>query len=200
MSKLEVPELDWKERVTRDVILKLLPNNLSDYDDLHDEDVKAAKSILAQEYVEHGHINGILKIGIILLFYDIMFLFPTFAYGLAISAYGSLLLAMPALHTPGSLTSEVVERSRDLQQSIRLNAERSVKTNIGVVGLTIGFTVQIFAAVNALPGEIVPWNYFQGDIGNGVAFVTVLLISDIVLNRLSKSRYQEIASTLFTKI
>lgn len=195
MSELKPPQLDWKEEFVRDWFLPILPDDWANTEDIDDESIAAAKSILAQEYVEHGNVIGITKIVIITFISDLIFFFLDIRiYGLALAAYGSLFLATPALHTPKSLANKSFKQEKGLEELIRLNAKQSVKTNVGVAALVLGFVVQIFAALGALPTELAEMNWIQGIITDWLGVVITFIISDLFINGLPTKGIQKIAT------
>lgn len=181
MPELESPELDTREWATREFILPILPDEASQYDDLHPDDVQAAKSILAQEYVEHGNIWGILKILAAVGLWDALYPVPVIAYGMILSAYGSIFLAAPAMHTPASLAGETISRTKSLEKLIRSNAEESVKTNIGIIPLIGGFVIQFISTINAPTGEVFRNDLLSGAFPPGYAFLVYWILLDLIL-------------------
>lgn len=95
--------------------------------------------------------------------YDLLHYLPPVVYGLLLSSIASISLAVPALHTPESLAGTVIGAEQSLEKKIRLQAEESVKTNVGVVGISVGFALQIFAVIGMFGGEL-----FQNNVAAGV--------------------------------
>ena len=180
-------ELTGKERKVREYILPLLPNEEDRYDDLTDEQISQTKSILAQEYVEHGRIRDPTILFILILVYDYLFILEPVLYGLAISAYGSLSAIVIDIHTPSSLADETLGTTEKKEEEIRSKAESSIKMNIIAVSLMIGFITQILATIGVFGTELVTSNIavgrYESWVGGVVAF-TIYTIYKPVLDML----------------
>lgn len=181
MSDISEPKLNQKERWTRDYILPLLPSSFEQPAEIGDDKLKVVRSILAKQYVEHAKLDVLWKTSVILLAYDIGFRLNSVVYGLVIGVLGSLALALPNLYTPELLAEEAFHEPRDLRSEIESKAERSVKTNVGVAGLTVGFLWQIFTISGPIPPELVSQNYLQGDVTNWLGFAVVLTLGYLLI-------------------
>ncbi len=172
---LDEIELNQKERLVRDYILPILPNESYKYDNLNEWEIKRAKSILAQEYVEHGRIRDPALLILLILTYDYLFILEPIVYGLIISIYGSLLAVIGDIHTPESLADETLGANDRKEEEIRSKAEESIRVNIIAVSLAIGFSGQILAVIGFFGTELISANIFVGDypswIGGVIAFV-----------------------------
>lgn len=215
MTKLEQPELDFPEWFTRDFILPVLPEDLSDYDNLDPDNIEAARSILAQEYVEHGSLRGAVKLLIGIGIWDLLYPLPPAVYGLFLSAYGSVFLAAPALHTPETLTENTIGRAEDMEKLVRDSAEESVKTNMGIVFLLGGFVLQAIALVglninlvsliggylSGLPGllglssvELGSQDWLLGKFNSGKVFAVFYVAIDLYISGPIGRRFQALYS------
>lgn len=181
MSEFIEPELDQKERITRDYILPLLPSESRTPENLSEEKVTVVKSILAKQYVEHTNLDVLWKTGLILLAYDWLFLLNSQIYGMVLGMLGSIALALPTLYTPEILAEDAFDNTNNLMSEIESKAERSVKTNVGVAGLAVGFVLQIFAVSGPIPKELLSQNHLQGVVQNWLGFVTILILGFFIL-------------------
>jgi hypothetical protein len=174
MSNLEPPELDFRARITRDWILPILPKGAVETKSIDGNQLEAAKAILAQEYVNQNDLRGLRNVLLILVTFDILFPLNPQLYGIILNIYGSVLLAVPALHTPRSLAVEV-DTEQQLERQIRVSAKRSVRTNVGVAGLVLGFTFQATAVALNLGSDLLPTNYLQGVIAPIFVVLAILV-------------------------
>lgn len=181
MEEITKPKLNRTERWTRDYILPLLPSDFNEPAEVSDERLEVARSILAKQYVEHTNLGVLWKTMLILLMYDAGFQLDSIVYGLVLSALGSLTLALPNLYTPELLAEDAFHESSNLYTQIESKAERSVKANIGVVGLAIGILWQISTISGPIPSELVLTNYFQGVIPNWTGFAAALSLGYLLL-------------------
>ena len=187
MSQLSEPELTRKERWIRDYILKVIPQKYPNDIDLNDDNIRVAESILAKEYLKHTNLGVLWKTGVMLLIYDLLFFLPSQVYGLILGALGSLALALTNLYTPQVLVKETVNKPDTVMAEMKSRAELSVKTNVGVSGLVIGFIWQVFSINGPIPGELFHQNLLQGSIQNWLGFAIILMLGGILLgNGLSK--------------
>jgi len=182
MSELSPPELNRKETLTRDWLLPLLPSEADQYEELNEEEIEVARSLLAQQYVEHGKLDLIWKTLLIIFVYDVLFILQSQIYGLVLSAIGSIYLSVPALHTPASLAGETIGKKETLEEKISVNAERSVKTNIGVFALFCGFISQVFSVSGPLPQELMRNNLLEGQIPNWAGFLVIFGIAFLIFD------------------
>lgn len=173
MTELTEPDLNRRERWTRDYILEILPSGYGDPADRSEEQVSVAKSVLAKQYVEHAKLDLYWKMGLVLLAYDWLFLLQSQVYGLVIGAIGSLTLALPNLYTPELLAEDAFEDSDALSKEIKSKAALSVKTNVGVAGLIVGFVWQVFSISGPIPGELISQNHLQGVVQNWLGFAVI---------------------------
>ncbi len=183
MTELSEPELNRSERFVRDRFLRLLPGEFGDPEELNDEKVQIAKSILAKNYVEHTNIDIAIKTGLMLLVYDWLFYLDSQVYGLFLASLGSIALALPKLHTPHLLAEEVFKEPDSLKAKLESEAKSSVKTNTGVAGLFLGFILQIFAIAGPLPDELVVNNVLHGEIPTWAGFVVVVTAGHLTFGR-----------------
>jgi len=181
MEQLEQPEMNRWERIARDHILPALPSSFRDPGDLDEGEVHIAQSILAKQYVEHANLGVLWKTGLILLVYDSLFVFQSQIYGLVLSVLGSLSLALPTLHTPETLLNEVKNQPEGLTEQIRFRAEQSVKTNVGVFALVVGFVWQVFTISGVISHEILPWNHLQDKFPSWIGFILIFTVGIWVL-------------------
>lgn len=181
MQELTEPELNRKERWTRDYILMLLPSGYGDYTDLNEKEVTVVRSILAKNYVEHTNLAVLWKSGLMLLAYDWLFLLDSQIYGMVLGMLGSLALALPTLYTPEILTESTLNEPDTLMSEIESKAELSVKTNTGVAGLAVGFVWQILAVSGPIPEELYSQNHLQGVMQNWLGFVAILVLGFLIL-------------------
>lgn len=181
MAEITKPELNRKERWMRDYILPLLPSSFNQPAEVSDEKLEISRSILAKQYVEHANLDVLWKTTVILLIYDVGFQMDSIVYGLVLSVLGSISLALPNLYTPELLAEEAFHETSDRLSQIQSIAERSVKTNVGVAGLAVGFLWQIFTVTGPIPTELVPQNYFQGVITNWQGFAAALILGYLLL-------------------
>jgi len=170
------PDLTWKEELFRDHILPVLPNERAQYEDLTERQVKRVEGILAQEYVEHGPRAGTFRILALVGIYDLLFLLQPVVYGLLLSVFGSLSLMTPSLHTPSSLADETLGSGDRKTDQIRSEAEQSVRANIGVASLALGFLIQVLAVVGTLGTEILKTNFLQADFPGWVVALVLLWV------------------------
>lgn len=180
MEELAEPELNRKERWTR-VFLTLLPSGFGDPKDLSEEKVTVVRSILAKQYVEHANLEVLWKTGLILLMYDWLFLLNSQIYGMVLGMLGSISLALPTLYTPEILTEDTFDNSNTLMSEIKSKAELSVKTNVGVAGLAVGFALQIFAVSGPIPEELLSHNHLQGVVQNWLGFIAIFTLGYLIL-------------------
>ena len=181
MSELTEPELNRKERWARDYILTLLPTGSADPTNLSEDEVTVVRSILAKQYVEHANLGVLWKTGLMLLAYDWLFLLHSQIYGMVLGMLGSIALALPTLYTPEILAEDTFDNPNTVMSEIESKAELSVKTNIGVAGLAIGFILQIFAVSGPIPEELLSHNYLQGVVQNWLGFVAILTLGFLIL-------------------
>jgi len=85
------------------------------------------------------------------------------------------------MYTPELLAEEAFHKTQSLMTEIESKAERSVKTNVGVAGLMVGFLWQIFTISGPIPGELVSQNYLQGTVPNWLGFIAVLFLGYMIL-------------------
>jgi hypothetical protein len=180
---LDEPDLDRRERLTRDYILPLLPQEYGSPNIQDEANLRAINSILAKQYVKHASLGPFWKTGMILIAYDWLFLLDSQVYGLVLSALGSLTLALPNFYTPELLAEEATEKSDNIAQKIESGAKLSVKTNIGVVGLTVGFVWQVLAISGPLAQELLSQNWLQGNIQNWVGFALIFFAGMFIMGK-----------------
>ena len=113
--------------------------------------------------------------------YDVCFRLNSVVYGLFISVLDSLALALSNLYTPELLAKEVFHEPRDLRSKIESKAERSVKANVGVAGLAVGFIWQIFTISGPIPSELLSQNYLQEVFPNWIGFAVTLTLGYVIL-------------------
>jgi len=181
MSDVAEPKLNRQEELVREYILPLLPSDFEQPGDVGEENVETMRSILAQQYVEHAKLDVLWKTTLILLVYDIGFRLDSVVYGLTIGALGSIALALPNLYTPETLAEEAFQDTKNTESEIQIKAERSVKTNVGVAGLVIGFVWQILTISGPIPPEIAFQNYLDGTIPGWLGFLAILFIGILLL-------------------
>lgn len=181
MPDIAKPKLNRKEQWTRDYLLPLLPSSFDQPAEVGDDRLEIAKSILAKQYVEHAKLDVLWKTSVMLLAYDVGFRLNSVIYGLVIGFLGSLALALPDLYTPELLAEEAFHEPRNPRSEMESKAEHSVKTNIGVAGLAVGFLWQIFTISGPIPSELVSQNYLQGVITSWLGFAAVLTLGYIIL-------------------
>ena len=182
MAVLDSPKLNRMEKIVRDSILPVLPEDWANQDNLDDDDVLAAQSILAQEYLEHANLDGVTKILLIVGFYDWAYILPSQSYGLILSAYGSMVLAAPTMHTPESLVGDTIAQSKSLEDKIRIKAREAVNTNVGMVPLLFGFLIQLFAVVKFTPSEFIRNNILVGALPAWMGAVGLWILADLYMN------------------
>lgn len=180
MAELTKPKLSWTERLARR-ILELFPSGYGNPADVSEEKVMVIRSILAKEYVEHTNLDVVRKTGLMLLAYDWLFLLNSQIYGLVFGMLGSIALALPALYTPEILANDTSNKSDTLLSEIESKAELSVKTNVGVAGLVVGFVWQILAVSGPIPAELFSQNHLQGVVQNWLGFVAILTLGFLIL-------------------
>lgn len=181
MPDITEPKLTRQEQWTRNYILPLLPSSFEQPADVGEENVEVARSILAQQYVEHAKLDVLWKTSVMLLAYDLGFRLDSVVYGLVIGILGSLALALPNLYTPELLAEEMFHEPRNRRLEIEGKAERSVKTNVGVAGLAVGFVWQIFTISGSIPPELVSQNYLVETIPSWFGFLGVFTIGYLLL-------------------
>ncbi|GAA0554081.1 hypothetical protein GCM10008994_31380 [Halorubrum ejinorense] len=162
----------------------LLPSRFEQPDDTSDEELEVTRSILAQQYVEHTNIGPLWKSTLILLIYDFGFELDAVVYGLVIGALGSVELAVSNFYTPEILAEEVILRSDNLKSEIETKAKRTVKTNVGVTGLVVGFVWQILTISGPIPDELLAQGYLRETLPSWLGFVIcfsgVLLVVSVI--------------------
>jgi hypothetical protein len=181
MSDVAEPKLNRQEELVREYILPLLPSDFEQPEDVGEEYIEITRSILAQQYVEHAKLDVLWKTTLMLLAYDVGFRLDSVVYGLIIGALGSLALALPNLYTPELLAEEAFQDPKNEKSEIEIKAERSVKTNVGVAGLVIGFIWQILSISGPIPPEIVFQNYLHGTVPGWIGFLAILFIGYLLL-------------------
>jgi len=100
---------------------------------------------------------------------------------LVLSMLGSLSLALPTLHTPETLLEGVINKPEELLEEVRFRAEQSVKTNVGVFALMVGFAWQVLTVSGTIPSEILGRNYLVGEIPGWLGFVLVFIMGLLIL-------------------
>ncbi|WP_348607822.1 hypothetical protein [Halobaculum rarum] len=182
--RLEQPELSAQEKRIKKWILPNLNADLGDFEDTNEADIDVAESILAQEYRKHGgdNIRILVKILLLTACYDILHVLPPIIYGLLLSSVASISLAIPALHTPESLAGTVIGGEQSTKKRIRYRAEESVKTNVGMVGIAIGFAVQILAVIGVIDTEVFANNILTGAVPSVVSAVFLATVVVYVLS------------------
>lgn len=181
MGELEQPDLNRIESITCNYILPALPSSFREPDDLNEEEVDIVRAILAKQYVEKTNLKLLWKTALILLVYDFLFVFEAQIYGLVLSMLGSLSLALPTLHTPETLLEEVTTQPEGLVEEVRFRAGQSVKTNVGVFALVVGFAWQVFTVAGAIPPEILRQNLLVSKIPGWLGFTIVFMIGVLIL-------------------
>jgi len=164
---METRDLDLTlvERAVRDCVIMILPQDGEDNGTGYtDEEEKFLRSILAQEYVEHGRVGAIVKIVGLLFIFDSLFFLQPVIYGLMISAYGALFSAVLNIHTPLSLDKNIYNEAKQEEKRLRMEVKNSVKMNIIAVALGIGFIIQIAGVTGVLGAEVVTTNILEGDL------------------------------------
>lgn len=159
----------------------LLPSEYGDSADLSEEKVTIVRSILAKQYVEHTNLSVLWKTASMLLVYDWLFILSSQVYGLILGALGSLALALPNLYTPEILAEDTFDKANTVMAEVESKEELSVKTNIGVAGLAVGFVWQILAISGPIPRELITQNRLQGVIQNWLGFVIILTLGFLIL-------------------
>jgi hypothetical protein len=192
MLELTEPELNRKERWTRDYILAMLPSGYGNPADLSEEEVTVVRSILAKQYVEHANLGVLWKTGLILLAYDWLFLLHSQIHRLVLGMLGSIALALPTLYTPEILAEDTFDNSDALMSEIESRAEISVRTNVGMAVIAVGFVWQIFAVSGPIPQELVSQNHLQGVVQNWIGFIAIFTLGVLILgNGISAIRKRE---------
>lgn len=181
MPDVTEPKLNRRERWTREYILPLLPSGFNQPVEVGDEELEVVSSILAKQYVEHARLDVLWKTFVILLAYDVGFRLNSVAYGLVLGVLGSLALALTNMYTPELLAEEAFHKPQGVVAEIESKAEGSVKTNVGVSGLTVGFLWQIFSISGPIPRELLSQNLLQGTIPNWLGFIAVLFLGYMIL-------------------
>lgn len=159
---LENIQLNQVETVIKNLILPRLFAAEDRYGSLEGPDAGAIEAILAQEYVEEAVPSGILKVILLVCFYDILYYLEPIVYGLVLSTYGSLKLAVSGFSTtPFGISLSSRPSSHDEEDLIREEARNTVKSNVGTVALAVGFPAQILAVtgiagVNLVPFDLAP--------------------------------------------
>ncbi|QLG26355.1 hypothetical protein HUG10_01825 [Halorarum halophilum] len=180
MPELTEPELNRRERWTRELLM-LLPSEYGDPADRSEEKVTIVRSILAKQYVEHTNLGVVWKTALMLLVYDWLFTLSSQVYGLTLGALGSLALALPNLYTPEILAEDTFDKTDTVMAEIESKAELSVRTNIGVAGLAVGFVWQILAISGPIPGELITQNHLKGVIPTWLGFIIILTLGFLIL-------------------
>lgn len=170
------PELNQIEQAVRDYILPILPNEADRYDNLTESEIERAKSILAQEYVEHGRVRDPSLLLFLILIYDYFFILEPVIYGMVVSIYGGLLGVTLDVHTPASLADETLGAHNRKEKEIRSEAKESVQINIIAVSLAVGFSAQILATIGVFGPELLDNNMFVGEYPSWVGGLSVFLI------------------------
>lgn len=181
MSDITEPELNRKERLTRDYILPRLPSDFNQPAEVNDDELEVVSSVLAQQYVEHANLGVLWKSFAILLAYDVAFRLDSVVYGLLIGFLGSVIVTLTNIYTPEILAEETFHESQDIVAEIESKAERSVKTNVGMAGLAVGFLWQIFTISGPIPSELVSQDPLQGTIPNWLGFTAILFLGYMIL-------------------
>lgn len=181
MGELEQPDMNRMESITRDYLLTALPSSFREPGELDEEDVQIVQSVLAKQYVEKANLKILWKTALILIVYDFLFVFESQIYGLVLSMLGSLSLALPTLHTPETLLDEVANQPEGLMEKIRFRAGQSVKTNVGVFALVVGFAWQVFIVSGAISREILGQNLLQGEFPSWLGFILVFTVGVLLL-------------------
>ncbi|TKX79878.1 hypothetical protein [Halorubrum sp. SD626R] len=110
----------------------------------HSEDsVKRSQQFLAEQYFEISKIVivSLISLSLSLVLTDILFPISSFLYGLTISIWGSILLAVPSLK--GRYQISAIVDSNDKSAIRRVEAKRMTYTNAGLGFLILGFFIQL---------------------------------------------------------
>lgn len=110
----------------------------------HSEDsVKRSQQFLAEQYFEISKIVivSLISLSFSLVLTDILFPISSFLYGLTISIWGSILLAVPSLK--GRYQISAIVDSNDKSAIRRVEAKRMTYTNAGLGFLILGFFIQL---------------------------------------------------------
>ncbi|WP_124196140.1 hypothetical protein [Natrarchaeobius chitinivorans] len=126
--------------------------------DAKEQHLEEVEQLLAEAYLAEGttFISGILKSVLPVLLIDVVFHIPAVVYGLVLSMTGTWFLMVHtdlldrfsiATQSEYSTGATYGGRKRlDVQKAERL-AENTVLTNIGLIWLSLGFLIQIIAAI-----------------------------------------------------
>jgi hypothetical protein len=94
---------------------------------------------------------------------------------------GSIALALPTLYTPEILAEDTFDNSDALMSEIESRAEISVRTNVGMAVIAVGFVWQIFAVSGPIPQELVSQNHLQGVVQNWIGFIAIFTLGVLIL-------------------
>ncbi|AHG05394.1 hypothetical protein HALDL1_14795 [Halobacterium sp. DL1] len=68
-----------------------------------------------------------------------------------------------------------------MMEEVKSKARQSVKTNVGVFGLVLGFLWQICSLSGIISLELLGHNYLQGEFPNWAGFIGVLSLGILIL-------------------
>lgn len=147
-------KIEWVQKH----LLPIFDSRLRDIpeDDLDEENVQRSKEILAEEYLDEGRgiFKTFLKVALPLVIVDSVSYMPTQVYGLVFSIMGTMIMLVEAdILGSQSITAQSMDTIGGIsgggtyldEDEARRLARNTVITNIGLVWLVFGFSMQIVA-------------------------------------------------------
>lgn len=177
MTELDAPELNRTERIVRDHILPILPQDYGNPPDLNEQQVAIARSVLSKEYVEHARLSFLTRLILLFVIYDILFVLNSQIYGLVLVMLGSLALALGSFYTPELLIHETVNKPETVLEEIKSKARLTARTNVFVFALSVGFLWQIFVVSGTIPEELFIQNHLQSEVDGWIGFIAIFFVA-----------------------
>jgi len=163
-------------------LVELLDNdNWKDEYEHSEDSVRRSQRFLAEQYSEISKIviMSLISLSFSLVLTDVLFPISSFLYGLTISIWGSVLLAVPSLK--GRYQISAIVDSNDKSAVRRVEARRMTYTNAGLVFLIFGFFLQLIThQINA--DNIVPVDILATQVPDWVAIPVLIVIFGLVVS------------------
>ena len=146
-NRAQEDELSRLGELTKDKIISGFYSSEWDEFDLDDSHVEKSETKLAKTYAENIHwvclgIPAAILLSVALI--DWVFSINPLIYGLCINLYASIVMAVPSLkgvHSIALITAQNTEAIR------RIEAQRTVFTNIGFALFIVGYGIQILVLI-----------------------------------------------------